>query len=274
MAGRKLRCGCGEVFAAPTGLAADEYDLVPSDDPPARGSGRSPGPPVLAYGQRTVQSPAATGVAPPAQDASMASSPKEAQVRPAVVPALNVSVTAIGGIRRPARAQSSDDEQEMDVEEGSPLKHRYLPVLLLVIGLVGRTVFAFTIAPQQPVPAMAMGISEIVLNVAVMLGGVWIAAALLGINFGPIGRVLLKLFAFAAVTTTVAAMVAMIDRDGGFRGPFMALSATFLLNCVFFGSFFDTDMQESTMTVVIVTILQAMAGFVLWRGMMAGTMLA
>jgi hypothetical protein len=228
---------------APAQAPADEYDLAPGD-------GGAPPSTTVAHAQ----------VLPYVQQA----------VRPEPRPGPTPTVSPPGdNADTGPGADAFADAATMEIEEeGTLLRHRYVPIALLVLGIAGRIWYDTSLASEtySPVVGLALGIADIVLNVAVMMMGVWMSAAFLGVNFGPILRVILKLCAFAAVTTTAGLLVAGIDPAHGARAFTMGLAAKFVLNCVFFGSFFDLDMQESTMTVAIITILQAIAGVVLWQG--------
>ena len=242
-AGRKIRCKCGHVFMPPDPATAaappepDAYDV--SDDAP----------PVKPAPAREV---APAGAAP----------------APAAPPADRLAgVAAIYGHRPRTVAQEEADE------EGSPLKDLYIPLALLALGL-GLRVAQLVVASGSrankwggdigaegnPRKALILAVLELIISGGAMLAGATLAAVLLSVNFGSVGKAALKLCALVAFATGVASWVALVDQDKySVQGLAIALHLVVIIYWIGFAYLFALELQETLLSVAIVSLLQAAA---------------
>jgi hypothetical protein len=243
-AGRKIRCKCGQVFMPPEPPAAsaepepDAYD-VNDDVPPVK--------------------PAPVRRAEPAAQAAAAPPPPPGD-RLAGVAAL------YGHRARPVQQEAADDE-------ASPLKDLYLPLALLVLGFglrVGQLVVASGSRANKwggdigtagnPRKAVILAVLELIISGGALLAGATLAAVLLSVNFGSIGKAGLKLCALVAFATGVASWVVLIDQDKySVQGLAIALHLVVIIYWVGFAYLFALELQETLLTVAIVSVLQAAA---------------
>ena len=245
-AGRKIRCKCGQVFVPPEPPTAadpepDAY-AVNDDAPPAPRAE-----PVRRVEPAVVQSAAPAAPAPP-QDRL-------------------AGVAAIYGHR------SRQVQQETPDAEAGPLKDLYLPLALLLLGVglrVAQLVFASGSRANKwggdvgtagnPHKAVILAVLELIISGGAMLAGATLAAVLLSINFGSIGKAALKLCALVAFATGVASWVVLIDQDKfSVQGLAIALHLVVIIYWVGFAYLFALELQETLLAVAIVSVLQAVA---------------
>ncbi len=162
----------------------------------------------------------------------------------------------------PKRKSAAVASTEMEVmADLSVFKDRVAPVILLVAGLIGRIAQGYS-ASLTPHPAVAvvMILFDLIVNVAVMLLGAYVAAAVLAVNFGDLATAAVKLAAIAVLVGAVAPWVARIDHDpNSVRGTLLALQVSVLLIFVLIYSLFELDLQEALTTTVIVGVLLGVA---------------
>ena len=114
--------------------------------------------------------------------------------------------------------------------------------------------------------AVALVSFEMVIASAIMGLGAVIAAMLLGVEFGPVGRAALKLCAAAVFAIGMVSWIALFDQDAySVGGLVLALHVMVILNWLTLGFFFKVELQELLLTVAIVTALHAVAIAALWR---------
>ena len=249
-AGRKMRCKCGKVFAPaepqPAAAAAgaapdfDSYDFT--EDTAAPAATRAP-----VHAAATAPAPAA-----PAPESLAALYGRKSRFAPA---------------------------EESEPEEGSNLKNIYIPLVLLALGLglrITQLVYANAnrankwaatgdVAPN-PGRAVLLSLCEMVIATAIMMGGAFLSAMLLNINFGPVGKAALKLGAIAVFATGLAAWVAVFDQDRhSVTGLAVALHIVVIIYWIAMAYFFSLELQETLLTVAIISVVQAMGMCVLWR---------
>ena len=111
---------------------------------------------------------------------------------------------------------------------------------------------------------MALNAVFLALMTLTMLGGGVIAGVLLGIEFGPIGRVAFKFAGTAVFAGAVALAVAGMDKTDSLTGPIVAWHLVVILYWISFHLFFDLDLQENLLSVAIIALLQACVGCILW----------
>jgi len=266
-AGRKTRCKCGEVFvpAEPVvqleeELEADPYGLTEDAAPPParRTVVVAPQPPPTSLPSHA-----------PAAAVARAEGPHQAGVVPASVAAMYA--------RKSSRYSSEQENSEP--EEGSNFKNLYVPMVLLALGLSLRvTQLLYANANRankwsatgdsaaHPGKAVLLVLCEMVIATAVMVCGATVAAMLLNINFGPIAKAALKLCATAVFATGVAGWVAVFDQDRhSVAGLMVALHLVVIVYWIALAYFFSLELQETMLTVAIITLLQAGGMCALWQ---------
>ena len=268
-AGRRIRCKCGQVFMPPdpaTAAAAedpDPYD-VSGEPPPAA-------PPRQAPPRQAPPRPAAvppTALAPVAPVHAPAAAAAAAPDRLAGVAAL------YPGRRARPVAEEADAGQE-----GSALKDLYVPIALLVLGL-GMRVAQLLAAnenrankwggdvgtPDDATKVVLLAVFQMIISGGVMIAGATLAAALLNLNFGPLGRAAVKLCALAVFAAGVASWVAVFDQDRhSVTGLMVALHIVVIIYWVGFVYLFALDVQETLLAVAIISLMHAAATCALWK---------
>lgn len=219
--GRKVSCNCGRTFEASLGLEG----LVPQGD---------------AYDVHAPES-----AAPPAPATIRSASP-------------NSSITSLYPQRNRAAPAPVSEQENLDPEAANPLLHIYVPWALLVIGIggwLGQT--AHLAEGRSMTAALLRVIIEVHLHAGVMLGGAYIAAMVMGVNFGTLWRAAVKLAGIAVFSGAIAALAASLDKSpDGIRGMVLGMHAALLLYFALFYALFDLDLQESLTTVIIVWAMQ------------------
>jgi hypothetical protein len=150
-------------------------------------------------------------------------------------------------------------------EAPSPMRNFYLPVAML--GLGGLLWFGQgLLAPAVPGRGIVFNIAVVAVgmacNIAVMLAAMFVAAYVLGVNYGPIGQVVLKLAAMAVICGAIFLLIAQLDYKHSLRGPILAWHVVVLLYWMFFAILFDLDVQETVMSVAIVAMAQAVVAWI------------
>jgi hypothetical protein len=242
-AGRKMRCKCGNVFVATE--PAVELEEIASDE------------------DEVVAAPS------PAQRVARVEPPTP----PGVVPA---SVAAMY-MRKSSRFAAEQDNSEP--EEGSNVKNIYVPLLLLALGIglrVSQLIYTSgnrgnkwagtTEVVAHPGKAVLLVLCEMVIGTGVMVCGAAVAAMLLNINFGPVAKAGLKLCATAVFATGVAGWVTVFDTDRfSITGMAVALHLVIIIYWIALAYFFSLELQETMLTVAIISLLQAAGMCALWR---------
>jgi hypothetical protein len=158
---------------------------------------------------------------------------------------------------------------EQKEAEPSVMKNLWLPVALLAIGFGLRG--AQLAVPGATSHGMAVTLGLILLgtalNVALTLGGLFVAASFLGVNFGPLAHAAVKAAAASILVGGIGGFVATLDRGKGMQGPIIALHLNVILYWILFGIFFELDVQETLVTVVIVTAFQMAAFCILFSAL-------
>jgi hypothetical protein len=191
------------------------------------------------------------------------------EIRPVLPNAPQTSVRmpagyAIPRVRRAAHDMATDDD------DASPFRDLYIPGVLLAIGAVARVVqtIQFTSSHSLTVGhAIGLLACEIIICGAAMVGGVMIAAQILGTTFGSPGPAVLKLAAIALSVTAAGYLLASIDHEPGSpRGAILAWHLVLILNFVLFVWLFKLELSEGMVVVVIVMLVRLILQFAASRG--------
>ena len=170
-------------------------------------------------------------------------------------------------------------EEADPAREGSNLKDLYIPLALLVLGL-GLRVAQLLVAnnnraskwggdvdtPGDPRKAVLLAVFQMIISGGVLIAGATLAAVILNLNFGSLGKAALKLCAIAVFATGVASWVALFDQGRySVTGLMVALHIVVIIYWVGFVYLFALEMQETLLAVAIIFLLQAAATCALWR---------
>ena len=179
----------------------------------------------------------------------------------------------------PGRRARPVTEEADDEREGSALRDLYVPIALLVLGL-GMRVVQLVVAnenrankwggevatPDDPVKAVLLAVFQMVISGGVMIAGATLAATILNLNFGSLGRAALKLCGLAVFATGVASWVAVFDQDRySVTGLMVALHIVVIIYWVGFTFLFALDLQETLLAVSIISLMHAAATCALWK---------
>jgi hypothetical protein len=244
MAGKRVKCACGNVFAVKLQTAEEEYDLAPEG--PVRGVAPAQALPVV-----TAQ--AGEGAA----GSELASAPMSAA---ASTPARQTRIDQSRVLQYAHKKPRG--EADLELEKVSRLKTVYLPAALIVTG-VGLRVAPFFVKGimHQGMAVMVLAaVGALAVNVVLMLCGVLIASQFLDADFGSLRSAVLKLIATAVVGGGAAGWLLSLDwSHGGIQGPLLALHAMILIYWIMFAMFFELDLLENLFTVAIVMGLHIVA---------------
>jgi hypothetical protein len=290
-AGRKIRCKCGQVFMPPDPAAAqdsapaepDPYDV--NDDaaaPAPRPAAAHRAPPMRPAAAAPAHAPMQAPMHPTMDPTAHAAAPVPPAAPAAAPPAHAEARTSLSGVAAlyPARRAKVMTEEADAAVEGSPLKDLYIPIALLVLGL-GLRVAQLLVAnesrankwggdvqtPDDPRKVVLMAVFQMIISGGVMIAGATLAATVLNLNLGSLGKAALKLCAIAVFATGVASWVAIFDQDKySVTGLMVALHIVVIIYWVGFFYLFALDLQETMLAVAIIALLHAAATCALWKG--------
>lgn len=246
-AGRKIRCKCRQVFVPPDPSSAQP---PPEPDP---------------YDVDTL--------APPASAAPQRSAPV-----PAPAAASTDRLAGVASLYASHRARPVVQDSEA-VVEGSPLKDLYIPLVLLALGL-GLRIVQLLVAnesrankwggdvatPGDARKAVLMAVLQMIISGGLMIAGATLAATVLNLNLGSIGKAALKLCGIAVFATGVASWVAVFDQDrNSVTGLMIALHIVVIIYWIGFAYLFALELQETLLAVAIISLLHAAATCALWK---------
>ncbi len=165
----------------------------------------------------------------------------------------------------PRRAIGGAAMDDSDVEF-SASRDIVAPIVLLLLGLAMRfweIPFDRSLSGSSLGGALATAVFQVVLTVALMLGGVLIAAKILGTNFGLVGTAILKLCGLAVFAWACGALIVTVGHYD-ISGLVAAISAIFLIYFAGFWTLFSLDLQEALVTTVFCALLQDAAALVVF----------
>lgn len=143
---------------------------------------------------------------------------------------------------------------------GSAVREWIGPIVLLVVGIVGRGVeLGVMRTGHGPGVGVAMGfaIGAVVLGAAALAAGVLGAAQLMGSELDGPGAFARKVLGIAAFAAFAAVLCASIDREPGqFRGLMVALHVVVLIYFVGISFLLKMDLLEALMATVIAMAVQ------------------
>lgn len=219
--------------------------------------------------------PRAPAARPAAVHAS-APQPEEPMPAPAAAPADRLSGVAALYASHRARPVVQDTDTSV---EGSPLKDLYIPLALLVLGL-GMRVAQLLVAnesragrwggdvdtPGDAKKAVLMAVLQMIISGGVMIAGATLAATVLNLNLGSMGKAALKLCGIAVFATGVASWVAVFDQaKDSVTGLMIALHIVVIIYWIGFAYLFALELQETLLAVAIISLLHAAATCALWK---------
>ena len=262
LAGREARCrGCGGVVvmpADPPDAANDQAGqptplATPSDRCPSCGGQVKPGAVICVncgYNMREgtrLQTAVGAPDAPPQEEPPDAPKAKQHESEGPPEP-------------KSIKERLADRDDEV---QPSTFIDVYLPLILLGLGFVVAVVKQIHFGDGDPLSLAAACILVavgIAITVPLLLLGLYVAAWILDVSYGPLGIGLLKLTAIAVGPDAIGDIAgAAIGGVGGmFIGFFVAIAAYWAL----IAKLFDLDAMEAIETIILLWVVQLIAGFV------------
>ena len=245
LAGRKVRCKCGEVFAMPeaaaAGIAVDEFEVAASG--PASSSGRPP----------------ASSPPPPSRDKCPqcgASLPKQAVL--CVQCGYHRTTGQAMGTRTGLRVDDEElrERHAAEQERAYMVKEYYAPIAMLAIGVAVFLAGGWYLEGVTSIPIFMIATSiALAIQVAVMLLACVLTSKLLSVSFGSLGTAILKLGAIYVFPSAVSVVIGMV-LGLGFVGWGVSLIIYFSL----ISWLFDLDLGETFIFVVIMFFVRLLLG--------------
>lgn len=171
----------------------------------------------------------------------------------------------------PPRAGRAIHEMAAEEAETGPIRDVIVPVVLLAIGGIARFSQVWAYAGTEKLPtakAVVLWICELLIGGAAMLGGAMAVAAMMGANFGPPARAVLKLLGIWLFAAAAACFVAKLDAQPmSMRGIILAFHVVLLIYFVGVAWLFRLDLQEALLTAVVISVLQGLLLFGIARSM-------
>jgi hypothetical protein len=250
LAGRKGKCTCGAELripaappaakaAAPAPAADDLYDLAPAHDAPAPAARSKPA------------APAPAPSASPGKSQSKGAAPQLAAAGAAV------RTTASGAPVVPYRGSTRRDEEESEIERKSQFIDLWLPISLIVIGVMFHFAQEMYFS-DDPIEGMTQAVSKVgILLVGKMILialGCLIAIKILDIAFGSPGPAVLKLAAIALAPGALGGILTYV-MGGGFVAVIAGAVLSIIIYWALFKVLFDLDFGEIMALVTIIWLI-------------------
>lgn len=189
--------------------------------------------------------------------------------------------------RTPASVLSGADKvlrdlkHKQEIEQEMLRRHRItewvLPMILLAVGPPSLTIAAFLLTKNWQVGLLATGFLmgiELILMMPLLLLSLVVAAHIGGISFGSLWSALLKIAAISWGPGALADIVVLMVMAIIAAQMFLGAMAVFVVYAIFMGPpiafLFDLDMQETRLTIGIITIIRALGitlVIILWRSL-------
>jgi hypothetical protein len=183
------------------------------------------------------------GMNPVLSDAPAASAPKR-------------NIAAVYPRRKKTTAKPNAPES--NVAPVKPVRDFIFPSILLFAGIVIRIIPVLHVASASMPAAIVIAGLDIFLTAAVMLGGAYIAAMVIGVEFGRLHITALKLVAIGLFSGGLASLAVSLDHSSTpVHGLVLGMYITVFLYFVLFITLFELDLLEALSTVVIVWVLQS-----------------
>jgi hypothetical protein len=180
--------------------------------------------------------------------------------RPAATSAQATPFGAYAAHRRRKVAQTDEDDAP------SAWKERYVPMALALMGVVGWLVLV-TVFPARGAAVgqtLVMAGALTAANLVAMVLAMFAAAAMLSLNFGTPASAAIKLVGVALFASALFYGCLRLDPEG-VRGAIAGLHVVVVVYWISFATLFDLELQETLITVSIITLLQAMTGCVVLK---------
>lgn len=244
LAGKKVRCKCGQIIDVPTGVATDPpsdqgmYDLAPDTEPsvPSR-AGR------IMAGSLANAGPAVAAAVPMAM-------PVLPYQRPG----------AVGS--PPGRRQSHGD---MLNQIGDPIKDLYVPIGLMLIGVVLAYVHFLAQRRASFSSATVYIFGTTIVNLVFIFLGLMVAVKWMDLSLGPIGTAAIKIVGVAVFPNSLSLILGGLGFAGaGFIGWSVSLIAIYSLLTYFF----EMDLMEAIITDCIIWAIQNFVGMIIFAALL------
>ena len=271
LAGKKVKCRCGAVFAVPAKPPAPS--AAPRPPAPAK-------PPASA--NPALLAPITASIAPPDQEDSLYDlapgvekiepPPKPlpvAQEAPAAAPPKKAIARILNYGGNPGLAAAAKPAAQRadigDIWEGNKVKNLIVPISLVVaacaLNVCVNLFFSQNASRSMAIAAIDMGV-RVGVDVPVMLLACFIAAKLLDVSFGPVGPAILKLCSIAVAPEGIMSLFLLAGillggahgsgaLLGGLYGLLIGWAASLFLYWWLFYYYFDLQFTEILKTVLI-----------------------
>jgi hypothetical protein len=218
--------------ATPEPTASDEFDLYPDADP--------------ALDAHVAQATVYRGPHPTAKREP--------------VPTAATAFGAYAARRRQKVAQYDEDDAP------SAWKETYIPLLLGLLGIIGWVVLAtaFPMPGISVARTLVIGGAMMAASVVSMVLAMVAAAAMLSLNFGTPASAALKVIGVALFASAIFYGCVRLDPEG-IRGAIAGLHVIVIVYWISFATLFDLELQETMITVAIISLVQAMTGCVVLK---------
>jgi hypothetical protein len=299
MAGKKAKCACGHVLDVPASApvsapasarssapaaAASPGSVRPAPPPPRRTPATAPhaAPPaaprpapaaepsfddVFAVAGEEEDAASPSGAAPAA-----APPPADARLSPDLQSALALRGLPPELLRRRrdlAEAELKASREQMEsLAEGNVLRDIVVPVLLIAIGigLLFGQAMVWNKRPADNIAEAAVSVAtRAALAVGLMLGGIWLATAVMEVSLiGSFARNILKLSSIALAPAALYD-IAQFFLGGDFGGPALGAFASIVVYAALFFLLMRMDARDTAICTMVSFILVAGANYAAWR---------
>lgn len=254
LAGKKVRCKCGQVIEVPQAAPAEDadlYDLAPDPTPakPPKPSNLS-NPADPSNPPRVVSQPV-----PGAAAAAAPAAPILAYHRPSPVAA------ATSGPRRAAN-------DELLNQIGSPVRDLYVPIALAILGVVLTYIHYMVMENESFTVASVYVFGTTVINLVFIFLGLLAAVKWMDLGLGPIGTAAIKIVGIAIFPGSVSLLLGNFSLGGG--AFYFSLTASLLITYGLLSAFFDMDLGEAMMATSLIWVIQTFVGSMLFVALMHG----
>jgi len=258
LAGKKVKCKCGEVFEMPASPRAEgdeigdlEMAAAPEPTKPAKPTKAAPPPDVQ-----------------PAQSCPNCQAACEADAVLCVNCGFNLKTgTKLNTTEQTGPRLDADDlrqRDQADLQRRHLMQERIVPIALVAVGLLINVVAAQGLATQGDesatmgyVAALIGTLVEMAVGVSIMVVACFIAAKALGTSFGPLGTALLKLAGiYLFANGAINGMFLLL----GFSSFWLTIGVLVLAYGGLLAWLFDLDVEEVCITVAIMIVTQWIAG--------------
>jgi hypothetical protein len=164
------------------------------------------------------------------------------------------------------RRPQTKDTPDVNAYIFDPLKDLKIPLALIAVGTVvyfGEVLFRLPFGARSVAHGFAILGIALVIEVGIMLTGLFLAAKLLGVGFGPFWIAVMKLCAILMGPNAAMSLIGLGLYPLGLLGSLLAWLGGFILYFALFGVLFDLDESDTWACVFLIMLLRLLLVFVL-----------